>query len=146
MSITTGKHKTVGFENDYVNNLNKLYCFDKNGKGDSIYLRGAVVKIYTRNGNTDYIPLVYKTVKNNYKTKPSTLLKSKNNQLKNDKIKLINEQNENNLKSIALKNISQKIKELKELQNQGLLNEEEFIVKHESLLNIEINSIRDKQN
>lgn len=36
MSITAGKHKTVKFENYYVNNLNYLYCFDENGKGDSV--------------------------------------------------------------------------------------------------------------
>lgn len=61
---TVKSYRTV---DEYVNNLQKLYVYDKEGKGDSVYLRGAVVKLYLQNGkNTGYIPLMYKIVKDDY--------------------------------------------------------------------------------
>ena len=87
--------------------------------------------------------LLFKSYKNSLITEYEFV--EKNNKLKDDKIKLIDKRYENNMKSIALKNISEKIKDLKELQNQGLINEAEYTVKYESLLSIEINSIREQQ-
>ncbi len=51
---------------DYVNNLQKLYVYDKEGKGDSVYLRGALVRYYTKNGDSGYSPIKYEIVRDNY--------------------------------------------------------------------------------
>lgn len=86
--------------------------------------------------------LLLKSYKNNLLTESEFI--EKNNRLKGNKFKLLNEENEAKIKSLALVNIKDKLKSLEQLMNQGLLTEDEYLNKSENLLKNEIELIRQK--
>jgi uncharacterized membrane protein YhaH (DUF805 family) len=87
--------------------------------------------------------LLLKSYNNNLITE--TEFVEKNNKLKSDKTKLLDEQKESDIKSLALVNIKDKINDLEELMKQGLLSESEYLNKSENILKNEIELIRQKK-
>lgn len=89
------------------------------------------------------ITLLFKSYKNGLLTKVE--FEEKTNKLDLEKIKIIGQQKEAELKSLALINLKDNIKELKGLQENGLLTELEYQNKFKYLLNTEVTRLKERQ-